>query len=80
MAFAPPGAVVVEFNTWNDTFVQKGCRTWGFSLANAAGHHYHIIDTPNFNHYNGGKLLPPASEVGRVLQASTADVRRLLAR
>ena len=62
-AFAKPGTQMVEFTTWEDTFVAEDCRTCGFSLANAAGHEYAIVDTPDWENYGASDLKPAAEDL-----------------
>ena len=66
-AFAKPGTALIEFTTWDDTFVANDCRTCGFGLANAAGQEYHIIETPNWKGFSGRDLKPAAGDVLKVV-------------
>lgn len=68
IAFAKPGTLVVEFNTWHDVFMAKDCRTCGYSLANAAGHKYWIVEPAKFS-YEAHSLMPPPAEVVGIVSA-----------
>jgi len=66
-AWAKPGTALIEFTTWDDTFVADDCRTCGFGLANAAGQEYHIVETPNWNGYSGSQLMPAVEDVKAIV-------------
>lgn len=55
--FMPPGGLLMEFTTWGGEFADQDCRTYAYSLANAAGLEYALIDTDNFD-YEGVDMLP----------------------
>lgn len=67
-AFAPPGGLLVEFSTVKAEFLDKDCRTYAFSLANAAGLSYALVETKNFG-YENENLMPEAEDVVAIIKA-----------
>ena len=67
-ALAPPGGLAVEFNTYDDMFVKKDCRLHGFSLANAAGMDYGLVETANFDYFTGDEMLPDTTALVEIIR------------
>ncbi|KAL3922095.1 MAG: hypothetical protein SGILL_002387 [Bacillariaceae sp.] len=66
-ALSPPGGLFVEFNTWNDTFLNDDCRAHGYSLANAAGLDYALVEATNFSYSKPG-LLPDVEALVEIMR------------
>ncbi|KAL3919203.1 MAG: hypothetical protein SGILL_003873 [Bacillariaceae sp.] len=66
-ALSPPGGLFVEFNTFNDTFLNEDCRAHGYSLANAAGLDYALVETSNFTYDKFG-LLPDTESLVEIIR------------
>ena len=69
MIFSQPGTLVLEFATWEDLFEAKDNRPCGYSIANAAGHSYHVIETENFDHFFGRNVRPDTEAILIVIQS-----------
>uniref|UniRef100_A0A7S1VUR5 Uncharacterized protein n=1 Tax=Grammatophora oceanica TaxID=210454 RepID=A0A7S1VUR5_9STRA len=65
--FMPPGGLVMEFNTWQYEFTDQDCRTYGYSMANAAGHSFALVETEGFG-YENRDLLPPVQDVVAIME------------
>ena len=67
IVFSKPGTVVIEFADWEDLFVNDDHRPCGFSLANAAGQEYRVVDTANFDGFSGRDLLPDIEQTMQIV-------------
>jgi hypothetical protein len=66
-AFSPPGGLFIEFNTYNDTFLNDDCRAHGYSLANAAGLDYALVEAQNFTYDKPG-MLPDTESLIEIMR------------
>jgi hypothetical protein len=66
-ALSPPGGLFIEFNTYNDTFLNEDCRAHGYSLANAAGLDCALVEAQNFTYDKPG-MLPDTESLIEIMR------------
>jgi hypothetical protein len=67
-AFAPPGGLLIEFNTVKGEFLDADCRTYAFSLASAASLSYALVETQGFG-YENENLMPEVEDVVGIIKS-----------